>query len=198
MVLTMRVGHDTDYLTEAVAKGREGYYTGAVAAGEPPGIWYGRGAERLGLAGEVDAGVMKALYTHGRDPRNPQARLGNAPRNYRSAEAIYAGLVYANPDAAPEERAQLRAVAERSARQSVGFYDVVLSAPKSLTVTWLACERLANEYRAAGDLDAAELWAYRASEIEQGERWSVEAIAARQQELFGGRATGAPTMGFGR
>jgi NAD(P)-dependent dehydrogenase (short-subunit alcohol dehydrogenase family) len=36
------------------------------------------------------------------------------------------------------------------------------------------------------------------SEIEQGERWSVEAIAARKAELFNERRTGAPRMGFGR
>ena len=35
-------------------------------------------------------------------------------------------------------------------------------------------------------------------EIEQDERWSVEAITARKDELFGGRRPGAPTMGFGR
>ena len=74
-MLNVRVGHDTDYLTEAVAKGREGYYTGAVAAGEPPGLWYGRGAETLGLTGEVDAEIMKALYTHGLDPRDPATAL---------------------------------------------------------------------------------------------------------------------------
>jgi hypothetical protein len=36
------------------------------------------------------------------------------------------------------------------------------------------------------------------SEIEQDERWSVAAIAARKAELFGERRTGAPRMGFGR
>ena len=36
------------------------------------------------------------------------------------------------------------------------------------------------------------------SEIEQGERWTVEAIAARKAELFGDRRSGIPTMGFGR
>jgi hypothetical protein len=36
------------------------------------------------------------------------------------------------------------------------------------------------------------------SEIEQNERWSVDAIAARKSELFGERRTGAPRMGFGR
>jgi NAD(P)-dependent dehydrogenase (short-subunit alcohol dehydrogenase family) len=36
------------------------------------------------------------------------------------------------------------------------------------------------------------------SEIEQGARWSVDAVAARADELFGERRRGAPTMGFGR
>jgi NAD(P)-dependent dehydrogenase (short-subunit alcohol dehydrogenase family) len=35
-------------------------------------------------------------------------------------------------------------------------------------------------------------------EIEQGERWSIDAIAARKSELFGDRRTGAPRQGFGR
>jgi hypothetical protein len=35
-------------------------------------------------------------------------------------------------------------------------------------------------------------------EIEQGERWTVDAIAARMDELFGDRRTGVPVMGFGR
>jgi len=60
-----------------------------VAAGEPPGLWYGKGAAALGLVGEVDAEMMKALYTHGLDPTDPAtasrktwheaARFGNAP-----------------------------------------------------------------------------------------------------------------------
>jgi 3-oxoacyl-[acyl-carrier protein] reductase len=36
------------------------------------------------------------------------------------------------------------------------------------------------------------------SEIEQNERWSVGAIAARKAELFGEHRPGAPRMGFGR
>ena len=44
-------GHSASYLTEAVASGRENYYTGAVTAGEPPGRWCGQGAVLLGLAG---------------------------------------------------------------------------------------------------------------------------------------------------
>jgi NAD(P)-dependent dehydrogenase (short-subunit alcohol dehydrogenase family) len=36
------------------------------------------------------------------------------------------------------------------------------------------------------------------SEIEQDERWTVDSIAARADDLFGERRRGAPTMGFGR
>jgi len=64
VVLRISNGHSANYLTGAVAAGRENYYTGAVAAGEPPGRWCGRGAEALGLAGEVDAQDMTALYEH--------------------------------------------------------------------------------------------------------------------------------------
>ncbi len=115
-MLTMHKGYDTDYYNDAVAKGREAYYTDAVAAGEPPGRWHGRGAAALGLTGEVDPLMMKALFTHGLDPRDPAtasqetwhqaARFGNPPRNYKSAEEIYAALLEANPDAGPEERAR--------------------------------------------------------------------------------------------
>jgi conjugative relaxase-like TrwC/TraI family protein len=176
-MLTIRKGYDTDYLNEAVAKGREGYYTGAVASGEPAGRWYGAGAELLGLTGEVDAEVMKALYTHGLDPRSADltdrerwgsaARLGNPPRNYRSAEEIYAGLLEAHPDAGPEERGELRAQAAAGARQSVAFYDVTLSAPKSMTVLWVGCERAATDAAAAGQWEEAAEWKAAAVEVEE-------------------------------
>ncbi len=131
-MLTMHKGYDTDYYTDAVAKGREAYYTDAVAAGEPPGRWYGRGAEALGLTGVVDPLVMKALFTHGLDPRDPAtasqetwhqaARFGNPPRNYKSAEEIYAALLDAHPDAGPEQRAR----AARAGRGGGAAVGVVL------------------------------------------------------------------------
>lgn len=48
MVVSVAIGHDTAYLTDAVAKGREGYYTGAVVAGEPPGLWPAPARRRSG------------------------------------------------------------------------------------------------------------------------------------------------------
>src|SRR5262245_31955553 len=74
LVLSVHSGHRADYLTGAVAVGRENYYTGAVAAGEPSGRWFGKGAEALGLHGEVDAQDMTALYERFIDPRDDAFR----------------------------------------------------------------------------------------------------------------------------
>src|SRR5437870_8612765 len=70
-VLTVSSGHSAEYLTASVAAGRENYYTGAVAAGEPPGRWYGAGAQALGLSGLVSTQDMTALYERYLDPRDP-------------------------------------------------------------------------------------------------------------------------------
>ena len=45
-MLSVFRGHSVRYLTDEVAKAREGYYTGAVAAGEPPGLWWGAAPRR--------------------------------------------------------------------------------------------------------------------------------------------------------
>ena len=70
----MHRGHAVKYLTREVATGRENYYTGAVTEGEPPGRWYGVGAEALGLTGLVDHQDMEALYEHFIDPRDARFR----------------------------------------------------------------------------------------------------------------------------
>ena len=87
-MLSIHRGHSVRYLTDEVAKAREGYYTGAVAAGEPPGVWWGKGAESLGLADEVDADLMEAVYTRLLDPRHPAA---HDRTTWDEAEALAAG-----------------------------------------------------------------------------------------------------------
>src|SRR2546426_9884683 len=99
-MLSISSGHSASYLTGQVAQGRESYYLDATTAGEPPGRWWGKGAEAFGLAGEVDNDVMHAIYAEFCDPRDPQfgdpetrwesARLGRAPARYRTADEIFA------------------------------------------------------------------------------------------------------------
>src|SRR3712207_3452273 len=52
-------GTGYDYLTREVATSKHDYYTGK---GEAPGMWTGRGAGLIGLAGEVAAEDMAVLY----------------------------------------------------------------------------------------------------------------------------------------
>ncbi|GAA2755881.1 MobF family relaxase [Actinopolymorpha rutila] len=168
-MMTVSSGHSAGYLTGAVAAGRENYYTGAVAAGEPPGRWWGKGAEKLGLTGLVDAQDMTALYEHFIDPREPAfrdpdswdeaARLGHAGRRYASAEEIYAKALQAELDADPERREQLRLEAGKQVRSNVSFLDATFSVQKSVTVLHAAFEAQEVAARRAGDEDAAAAWA---------------------------------------
>ncbi|QJY45130.1 MobF family relaxase [Pseudonocardia broussonetiae] len=207
-MLSIATGHSVRYLTDAVATGRENYYTGAVAAGEPPGRWYGAGAEMLGLEGEVDPHVMEALYSHLRDPRDPRShspetwdeadQLAPGHRRYRSADEVYAGLLEAHPGAGPEQRAELRTQAERSARQAVSFLDVTFSAPKSVTVLAVAFERAATEARAAGDEEAAQAWEAHAQAVEEAVMAGARAAIDYLQDEAGYSRVGHHGGGAGR
>jgi len=167
-MLTISSGHSADYLLDAVATGRENYYTGAVAAGEPPGRWYGAGAEELGLTGLVDAQDMRAVYEHYLDPRDPNFRnverwdevatLGHTGRKYQTVEEIYARSLDAEPYADAERREQLRLDASKRARKNVAFLDVTFSVQKSVTILHAAFEAQEVKAKAAGDDDAAKAW----------------------------------------
>jgi conjugative relaxase-like TrwC/TraI family protein len=174
--VTISSGHDPDYLLTAVATGRENYYTGAVAAGEPPGRWSGRGAEALGLTGLVEAGDMKAVYEHFLDPRDPNFRnpegwkdaatLGHTGRKYTSAEEIYQRSLDAEPHADAERRERLRLDASKKARKNVTFLDATFSVQKSITVLHAAFEAQEVEARRRGDTDAAGAWAAHKQAVE--------------------------------
>lgn len=149
-MLTISSGHSASYLTDQVAAGRENYYTGAVAAGEPPGRWYGAGAEALGLQGLVDTQDMTALYERFLDPRDEHfadpskwmdvSTLGHTGRAYKSEEQLYAEALDAEPDASPERRAELQLDAGKKARKNVAFHDATFSVQKSVTVLHTAFE----------------------------------------------------------
>ncbi|MEU4292089.1 MobF family relaxase [Kribbella sp. NPDC026596] len=160
-MLSVRSGHRADYLTGAVATGRENYYTGAVAAGEPPGRWFGKGAEALGLSGEVDAQDMAALYERFIDPRSEAFRdparwdeattLGHTGRAYKTEEQVYADSLAKEPGASPERRAELRALAGKAVRKNVSFHDATFSPQKSVTVLHTAFEAQEVQARTAAE-----------------------------------------------
>lgn len=183
-MLSLTPGHSAEYLTQAVAAGRESYYTNAVTEGEPPGVWQGRAAAALGLEGLVDHQDMEALFSEMIDPtdvnfRNPDAwgdarRLGQRPGRYKSVEERVAADLAAEPDASPERRQEIRQGSRQGSRTPVSFFDATYSVQKSVTVTHAAFE--AQEVMASlqGDADAAAAW--------RGHRLAVEdAIWAGQR-----------------
>jgi len=161
-------GYSPEYLLKEVATGRESYYTGAVAEGEPPGRWWGAGAERLGLSGLVDAQDMRAIYERYLDPRaegfkNPEkweemATLGHTGRAYKSEDDLYAAALEREPGASAERRAELRTEAGKAARHNVAFFDMTFSVQKSVTLLHTAFEAEEVKARAAGDEEGAAAW----------------------------------------
>src|SRR5699024_9500714 len=190
-MLTISSGHRADYLTDAVSQGRENYYTGAVAAGEPPGRWYGAGAEKLGLHGAVDHQDMTALYEHFLDPRDeafsdPErwdqaSTLGHTGRRYLSEDELYEAALAQEPDASAERRAELRMDAGKRARKNVAFLDATFSVQKSVTVLHTAFEAQEVNARTNGDDRTADAWAAHRQAVEDaiwaGNRASLDYLA---------------------
>lgn len=166
-MLSFYSGHSIDYLTGAVAAGRESYYTGAVAAGEPPGRWWGRGAQTLGLTGLVDNEVIADLYGRFLDPRDGQTVLGHGGRRYATAEELYARKLEATPHASAEERERLRLLAGQEARSNVAFHDATFNVQKSVTVLHAAFEAQEVAARRAGDVDTERAWAAHRLAVEE-------------------------------
>ncbi|MEU0093886.1 MobF family relaxase [Kribbella sp. NPDC006257] len=176
-MLSVRSGHSASYLTGSVASGRENYYTGAVAAGEPPGRWSGRGAEALGLTGEVDTQDMTALYERFIDPRDEAFRdpvrwdeaetLGHTGRAYKTEAQVYADLLAREPGATAERRRELQVQAGKSVRSNVAFHDATFSPQKSVTVLHTAFA--AQEAQAFGAAEAARDALERAHHAGNGE-----------------------------
>ncbi|MPZ67342.1 MAG: relaxase domain-containing protein [Pseudonocardiaceae bacterium] len=204
-VLTISSGHSVDYLLGAVAAGRENYYTGAVAAGEPPGRWYGRGAESLGLSGLVDEQDMTALFEHFLDPRDPAftdpdrwaeaSTLGHTGRRYLSEEELYARALEREPDASAERRAELRLDAGKRARKNVAFLDVTFSVQKSVTVLHAAFEAQEVAARKAGNHEAAAAWGAMRQAVEDaiwaGNRAALDYLADKAGYSRAGHHGGA-------
>ena len=167
-VLKIVNGYSPEYLLKEVATGRENYYTGAVAEGEPPGRWWGAGAQRLGLAGLVNAQDMRALYERFLDPRDEAFRdpsrwdsvptLGHSGRKYVSEDDLYAQALEREPDAAAERRAELRTEAGKAARHNVAFLDATFSVQKSVTLLHTAFEAREVAAHRAGDEETAAAW----------------------------------------
>ena len=132
----LHAGHDVAYFTSG--RGRGGcagamsYYT---AAGEPPGQWAGKGAAALGLTGQVDPDVIGRLY---QENIGPGGELLVKRRQSKAADdretAAVAGYLAAHPYASAVELAEVRAAERGKDPHTVPYFDLTVSAVKSVSV----------------------------------------------------------------
>jgi conjugative relaxase-like TrwC/TraI family protein len=166
--VTLHAGHDVAYFTRGQGHGgcagAMSYYT---AAGEPRGEWAGKGAAALGLAGLVDPDVIERLYQENTGPGGELLvkRRQTKAASDREAAAVAAYLA-AHPYASATELAEVRAAERGQDPHQVPYFDLTVSAVKSVSVLHASYRIAARQARQRGDLDQAVGLDARADEIE--------------------------------
>jgi hypothetical protein len=164
-----RAGHDVGYFNAGRAGGCAGAMSYYARSGEPPGQWAGRGAEKLGLTGQVDPDVIQDLYMKNIGPDG-----GVLARTYRQdgvADVAVARAVrgyqrrhpYASGTELDEVRARERA---KAGKTSVPYFDQTVSMVKSASVVHMSYRIGAMLARADGDGQLAAVLDARAGAIE--------------------------------
>ena len=191
-MLSLHTGYDTAYLTDAVGDGQGAdYYTGA--AGEPPGYWQGAGAAALGLNGQVDSDVMRALYHEDIGPDGEvlvrRQRKANYPAVggslYERIEAeVAAKVAERGRFITPEEVRAIRLQERAKFRTVTPFYDYTFSAPKSVSVLWASLLAASAEAAAEGREAEAERLAEQADQVREAVRRANDRMmAVAEREL---------------
>jgi conjugative relaxase-like TrwC/TraI family protein len=140
--------------TAGPAKDAASYYLQASeSGGEPPGRWWGPGAEALGL--EPGQTVEREPYDllFGKRQAPDGTPLGRPPNVGRKAADLYKALLAAEPHATAERRRDLRLRATKQARQGPLFFDLTISLSKSISVFHASLGENARLARQAGDTD---------------------------------------------
>jgi hypothetical protein len=167
VIVTVAKGYDLGYVwkNQAQKEGAEqtigGYYINAAQACEPPGRWWGPGAQALGFApGQM---VKREPYTAVYQQRDPATgeKLGRARGNYLRFADHLARLQAAEPHATAERLIELEREAAKATRQPAAYTDVTVSFSKSISVLHASIRENARRARLAGDQRAEAYWAGR-------------------------------------
>ena len=171
--VTAASGYDVDYYLDQV--GVDYYLT---AGGEPPGIWAGKGAETLGLRGQVghdeaSKEMMRALFHYGIGPDGTPLGSRQKPAKYQ-ARAAYAQVEEAIAKrinalgrfATPEEKRDIRLQERSRMRARTPYYDLTFSAEKSVSLAHAGRRASAKRARDEGRTRDAEQHEAAAERIE--------------------------------
>ncbi len=178
--VTLHAGHDVAYFTHGQGRGgcarAMSYYT---AAGEPPGEWAGKGAAGLGMAGQVDPDVAARLYQHGIGPGGELLVKRRPPKAAEAREAAaVAAYLAAHPYASAVELAEVRAAERGKDPHQVPYFDLTISAAKSVSVLHASLRVSARQAREHGDAERAAALDAHADQIEQALMESARASSA--------------------
>ena len=171
VVVTIAKGYDLGYIWKTQDHAAEpaigGYYLNAAQAGEPPGRWWGPGAQALGLIPGQTVGRQPydAVYKQ-TDPRT-RARLGRARGRYPTFADHLARLTAAEPHATTERLIELEREAAQATRQAAAYYDVTVSFSKSISVLHASLRENERRARLGGDQQAAAYWAGREQQFQE-------------------------------
>ena len=166
--VTLHAGHDVAYFTSGQGRGgcagAMSYYT---AAGEPPGQWAGKGAAALGLAGQVAPGVIERLYQENTGPGGELlVRRRQSKKADQREQAAVAAYLAAHPYASAVELAEVRAAERGQDPHTVPYFDLTVSAVKSISVLHASYRVSARQARERGDQNRAAALDAGADEIE--------------------------------
>ena len=131
------------------------------------GEWAGKGAATLGLSGQVDPDVIERMYQENTGPggellvRRRQAKKAQE-REAAAAAAYLAAHLYASAT----ELAEVRVAARGKDPHSVPYFDLTVSAVKSVSVLHASYRVAARQARHRGDEDQAAALDARADQIE--------------------------------
>jgi AAA domain/TrwC relaxase len=172
VVATLSKGYDLDYMWRQAGPGSQkegaGYYLQASQdGGEPPGHWWGPGAEALGFQrGQVvERGPYDLLFGQRQAPDGTP--LGRAPGGGRKAADIYAQLLAAEPHATAERQHELRIEAAQQARQSPLYFDLTVSLSKSISIFHASLGENARHAHQAEDQAGEAHWSGLVAEVDQ-------------------------------
>ncbi len=171
VVATLSKGYDLDYIWKQVdrgpAKDAASYYLQASeSGGEPPGRWWGPGAEALGFqpGQTVEREPYDLLFGKRQAPDG--SPLGRPPDGGRKAADLYEALLAAEPHATAERRRDLRLQATKQGRQSPLFFDLTISLSKSISLFHASLGENARLARQAGDQDGDRYWSALVTEMD--------------------------------
>src|SRR5580658_8049681 len=195
VVVTVAKGYDLDYAWKnqgqaAAEQTTGGYYINAAQTGEPPGRWWGPGAQALGFAAGqvVERGPYDAVYQQ-IDPRTGE-KLGRSRGSYTKFADHLARLQLAEPHATAERLIELEREAAQATRQPAAYTDVTVSFSKSISVLHASIRENARRARQAGDEPAAAYWTGREEQFQEILHRANRAALGYLQEWAGVSRTG--------